>query len=94
MPTAEERTERDRGRTGGGPEEDRRRTYPPARREGGERRTRTPGVLAGGFEGGNKGVAGAVALLWRAFSDLPLPGELQVLLGRLFSGEGLYLHAH
>jgi hypothetical protein len=29
---------------------------------------------------------------WRAFSDLPPPKELGVLLERVFSGRGLYLY--
>ena len=30
---------------------------------------------------------------WRAFSDLPPPKELRVLLEWVFSGKGLYLYA-
>ena len=31
---------------------------------------------------------------WRAYTELPPPKEIQALLGRLFSGEGLYLYVH
>jgi hypothetical protein len=31
---------------------------------------------------------------WRAFSEEDPPKELQKLLGRLFSAEGLYLYVH
>ena len=30
---------------------------------------------------------------WRAYTELPPPEEFEVLLGRLFSAEGLYLYA-
>ena len=30
---------------------------------------------------------------WRAFSDLPPPKELRVMLEWVFSGKGLYLYA-
>lgn len=52
---------------------------PPNRREG---EKESPGVLAGGVEGG-KGVAGALGNAvanWKAFSDLPPPRELRALL--------------
>jgi hypothetical protein len=31
---------------------------------------------------------------WRAYTDLPLPEQLEALLDRLFSAEGLYLYVH
>ena len=55
----------------------------------------TLGILAGGLVRMVRGWLEPWVMLWRywrAFSDLPPPPELRVLLERVFSGRGLYLY--
>lgn len=56
----------------------------------------TERFLAGGVEGSERvaGTVDATEAILEAFSGMPLPPELKVLLEWVFSGKGLYLYAH